>query len=264
MKRQQFRLTALAIALLGLLACDTSGGDATGSADADASSGLEDGASTGDIQAVTDTGGAPDGQDVAQTMDTADSLDTADATTPPGGEADATPPGTPKGPPEVTFVTSLGSFTIQLYPDAAPLTVANFLNYVESGFFDGSDGLGATQFHRVIYEFMVQGGGYTAQGQLKTSQPPVVHEGPNNQSNVRGTVAMARTDDPDSATSQFFVNHVDNLFLDYTSPSVPGYVVFGHVIEGMDTIDAIASVPTSASDQPFTTVMIESATNVTM
>ena len=156
----------------------------------------------------------------------------------------------------VTFVTSLGTFTVELDADKAPITVANFQQYVESGFYDGDDGLGATTFHRVISGFMVQGGGLTADLFNKTTQPPIVNESTNGLLNVRGSVAMARTNDPNSATSQFFVNHVDNDFLNYTSPAEPGYAVFGQVVEGMDVIDAIASVPTGGDDVPLDPVEV--------
>lgn len=148
------------------------------------------------------------------------------------------------GPPQVTFVTSFGEFTIQLNPEKAPITTANFLQYVESGFYDGDDGLGATVFHRVISGFMVQGGGLTANLDNKLTKQPIVNESTNGLPNVRGSVAMARTNDPNSATSQFFVNHINNDFLNYVSPAEPGYAVFGEVIEGMDVVDAIAGVAT--------------------
>jgi len=149
-----------------------------------------------------------------------------------------------EGDPKVTFVTEFGEFTIQLNPEKAPITTANFLQYVESGFYDGDDGLGATVFHRVISGFMVQGGGLTANLEDKLTKQPIINESTNGLLNVRGSVAMARTSDPNSATSQFFVNHINNDFLNYVSPAEPGYAVFGEVIEGMDVIDAIAGVTT--------------------
>ncbi len=158
----------------------------------------------------------------------------------------------------VRITTTLGDFTIALNAEAAPLSVANFSRYVAEGFYDGGDGLPKTTFHRVISNFMVQGGGMRSDGKKKlVNHPPIVHEGPNGLSNLRGTVAMARTNDPNSATSQFFVNHVDNAALDYASASQPGYVVFGVVSSGMETIDAIAASETDASDVPLTPVIIE-------
>jgi cyclophilin family peptidyl-prolyl cis-trans isomerase len=162
----------------------------------------------------------------------------------------------------VTFVTEFGEFTIQLNSEKAPITTVNFLQYVESGFYDGDDGLGATVFHRVISGFMVQGGGHTSNLEQKLTMQPIVNESNNGLLNVRGSVAMARTNDPNSATSQFFVNHENNDFLNYVSSTEPGYAVFGEVIEGMDVIDAIAGVPTGMhpgtgmGDVPFEPIEI--------
>jgi peptidyl-prolyl cis-trans isomerase B (cyclophilin B) len=158
----------------------------------------------------------------------------------------------------VDFETTLGSFAVQLADEDAPITTANFLTYVDEGFYDGDDGLGATVFHRVIPDFVAQGGGQTESGAGKSTHPPIEIESDNGLSNVRGTIAMARTNDPDSATSQFYVNLVDNGFLDYVSDSEPGYAVFGEVIEGMDTIDAMAAVETDANDAPLTDIVITS------
>lgn len=159
---------------------------------------------------------------------------------------------------QVRFTTNLGAFTLELDAEAAPLTVTNFSRYVREGYYDGADGLPKTTFHRVIPGFMVQGGGLRADGKKKlVNHDPIAHEGPNGLMNLRGSVAMARTDDPDSATSQFFINHVDNAPLDYVSDTEPGYVVFGRVTSGMDTIDAIAEQETDASDVPLNTVTIE-------
>lgn len=156
----------------------------------------------------------------------------------------------------VTMETTLGSFELQLDPDNAPVTTENFLVYVDEGFYDGGDGLGATLFHRVIAGFMNQGGGVTADGATKTTHGAIVLESQTGLSNTRGTIAMARTNAADSATSQFFINTVDNAFLDYTTSSNPGYAVFGEVVTGMDIIDAIAAVPTDGSDQPLEDVVI--------
>ncbi|MGB0588446.1 MAG: peptidylprolyl isomerase [Myxococcota bacterium] len=159
----------------------------------------------------------------------------------------------------VQFTTTLGQFTLALNAEAAPLTVANFSRYVNEGHYDGRDGLPKTTFHRVIAGFMVQGGGMRTDGKKKlVYHDPVAHEGPNGLLNVRGSVAMARTSDPDSATSQFFVNHVDNTALDYVSDAEPGYVVFGVVTSGMETIDAIAESDTDGDDVPLVPVIIES------
>ena len=167
--------------------------------------------------------------------------------------------------PRVKFATTAGDFTVEVYPDKAPKTVENFLQYVKDKHYDG------TQFHRVIENFMVQGGGYDANFTEKKTRAPVVHEGreaiakggPNN---VVGTLAMARTNAPNSATAQFFINVKDNTFLD---PSVqqPGYTVFGKVVGGMDVVQKIRTTPTGAggpfpSDVPKTPILINSATLV--
>ena len=154
----------------------------------------------------------------------------------------------------VVMETSLGSITLSLDLEHAPITSANFLSYVDEGFFDGSDGKGATIFHRVILGFMDQGGGLTADGASKKTHDPIALED-SGLSNLRGTIAMARTSDPDSATSQFFLNTVDNTFLDSTART-PGYAVFGTITEGLETIDAIAEVATDASDRPKEDVVI--------
>lgn len=138
------------------------------------------------------------------------------------------------------FTTSLGEFKVALNPQAAPITVKNFTDYIESGFYDG------LIFHRVIGGFMVQGGGFNEQMQRQQTQPAIVIESDNGLKNNRGTIAMARTNVPDSATSQFFINLVDNDFLNYRSDANPGYAVFGEVIEGMEVIDAIAKVQTTS------------------
>ena len=148
--------------------------------------------------------------------------------------------------PVVEVSTNHGSFTIQLDPAMAPKSVANFLAYVDAAFYDG------TIFHRVIPTFMVQGGGYDQQLERKPTRPPVENEADNGLKNTRGTVAMARTSDPHSATAQFFVNVVDNKFLDHTAKDERGwgYAVFGKVIEGMDVVDKLKDVKTGANG-PF-------------
>lgn len=138
----------------------------------------------------------------------------------------------------VTLETSLGKIVLELYPDKAPATVANFLSYVESGFYDG------LVFHRVIDGFMIQGGGFTSDGNQKPTGSPIKLESDNGLKNVRGSVAMARTNEPDSATSQFFINVVDNQPLDY-APGNLGYAVFGKVVSGMEVVDKIKSVKTT-------------------
>jgi peptidyl-prolyl cis-trans isomerase A (cyclophilin A) len=143
--------------------------------------------------------------------------------------------------PRVELETSAGRIVLELAADKAPKTVANFLAYVKSGFYDG------TIFHRVINGFMIQGGGYTSDLQPKPTQPPIPLESRNGLKNDRGTIAMARTSAPDSATSQFFINVVDNDRLNYPSFDGHGYAVFGRVVEGMDVVDRIKEVPTTAS-----------------
>jgi peptidyl-prolyl cis-trans isomerase B (cyclophilin B) len=160
----------------------------------------------------------------------------------------------------VKLATTLGDIVIELNAEKAPVTTENFLNYVRDGFYDG------TIFHRVIPNFMIQGGGFNDQMMQKMTQDPVKNEADNGLTNDRGTIAMARTQDPDSATAQFFINHKDNAFLNHTSPDVQGwgYCVFGKVTEGMDVVDAIAAVSTTNrsghSDVPEDVIVITSAT----
>jgi cyclophilin family peptidyl-prolyl cis-trans isomerase len=157
----------------------------------------------------------------------------------------------------VTLETTKGNVVIEVNEQAAPVTSANFLRYVQEGFYNG------TIFHRVIPGFMIQGGGFTADMQQKTTHKPIVNEAANGLKNVRGTIAMARIDDPNSATAQFFINLVNNDFLNYSGPRNPGYAVFGKVVKGMDVVDAIAQVKTSTKNQfidvPVETVSIKSA-----
>ncbi len=157
----------------------------------------------------------------------------------------------------VVLETSKGNIEIELDAGNAPITVENFLGYVNSGFYDG------TVFHRVIPNFMVQGGGFTPDGTQKPTNPAIKLESDNGLKNNRGTVAMARTNQPDSATSQFFINVVDNAFLDY-APGNDGYAVFGKVVSGMDVVDEIKEVPTTVkfkfyADWPVEDVIIEKA-----
>jgi peptidyl-prolyl cis-trans isomerase A (cyclophilin A) len=196
--------------------------------------------------------------------------------------------------PQVKFSTSAGDFVVEVHPDKAPKTVANFLQYVKDKHYDG------TIFHRVIENFMVQGGGFDAKYAEKKGRPPVVHEGrealeKGGQKNVVGTLAMARTNDPHSATAQFFINVKDNAFLDPTlippgdpvpkfeyqgrvyentpradlvnAPQLFGYTVFGKIVSGMEVVNKIRSTPTGAggpfpTDVPKTPVVIQSATLV--
>lgn len=164
--------------------------------------------------------------------------------------------------PQVKLETNYGVIVIELNSEKAPNTVANFLSYVNDGFYDG------TIFHRVIKDFMVQGGGFTEEFVQKTPKAPIQNEANNGLSNVRGSLAMARTGDPHSATAQFFINTVDNNFLDFRGESGAawGYAVFGQVIEGMDVVDAIREVSTGTQnghgDVPNEIVMINTATVV--
>jgi len=165
------------------------------------------------------------------------------------------------GPVQVRFETTKGAFTVELDAARAPLSVANFVQYVRDGHYDG------TTFHRVIGNFVVQGGGYLPDGIEKPTRAPVVNESGNGLSNRRGTFAMARTEDPHSATSQFYVNLVDNLALD-PGPTRWGYAVIGRVVEGMEVVERIASVPTGArapfnEDVPLEPIVIETAQVVT-
>ncbi|WP_407291836.1 peptidylprolyl isomerase [Stutzerimonas zhaodongensis] len=158
--------------------------------------------------------------------------------------------------PHVLLNTSMGEIEIELEAEKAPVSVKNFLEYVESGFYDG------TVFHRVIPGFMIQGGGFNEGLNQKQTRDPIKNEADNGLHNVRGTLAMARTQDVNSATSQFFINHRDNDFLDNGSRDF-GYAVFGKVVRGMDVVDQIAQVPTGnrsmMQNVPLTPVKIVSA-----
>jgi cyclophilin family peptidyl-prolyl cis-trans isomerase len=162
-------------------------------------------------------------------------------------------------PTRVALTTSKGAIVIELDSAAAPKTVENFLGYVRDGFYEG------TVFHRVIKTFMIQGGGMKADLARKETRAPIANEAANGLKNLRGTVAMARTGEPHSATSQFFINTVDNDFLNHTgkTPQGWGYCVFGKVVSGLDVVDKIAAVPTGRSgpfsDVPKEPVVIEKA-----
>lgn len=162
--------------------------------------------------------------------------------------------------PKVEFETTLGNFTVELDPQAAPISSANFLKYVDSGYYNG------TLFHRVIDGFMVQGGGFDQNMEEKTTRASIKLESQNGLKNSRGTIAMARTAIPDSATSQFFINVVDNQSLDHPSPDGYGYAVFGKVIHGMDTIDKIRVAPTTSrgmfQNVPASPIVIKSAKQI--
>ncbi|PLX74038.1 MAG: peptidylprolyl isomerase A [Desulfuromonas sp.] len=148
---------------------------------------------------------------------------------------------------QVKMETSAGTITLELDDKKAPLTVANFLKYVDEGFYSG------TIFHRVIKDFMIQGGGFDTDLKRKPTAPPVKNEADNGLKNKRGTIAMARTQIVDSATSQFFINHKDNAFLDFKDKSTRGYgyAVFGKVVSGMEVVDKIANAPVKKGVGPF-------------
>lgn len=157
----------------------------------------------------------------------------------------------------IRFKTTLGDFTVELFPKEAPVSVQNFEQYVDEGFFDG------LIFHRVVPGFVIQGGGLTPDFSQKKNRAPIQNEAKNGLKNKRGTLSMARTNDINSATSQFFVNLKDNDFLDHKGASSYGYAVFGKVTEGMDVIDKIAAVKTGRrkgfDDAPLEDVVIVSA-----
>ena len=158
----------------------------------------------------------------------------------------------------VTMKTSMGDIKLELFEDKAPITVKNFKSYIEEGFFDG------TIFHRIIDNFMIQGGGFTTGFEQKETKAPIQNEASNKLSNQTGTIAMARTNDPHSATCQFFINVADNKFLDFTAPmpQTYGYCVFGKVVEGMDVVNKIKQAKTTSKgmhqDVPVDTIEIVS------
>ena len=164
------------------------------------------------------------------------------------------------GAPQVKLSTSAGDIVLELNADKAPKTVENFLQYVKDKHYDG------TVFHRVIDGFMIQGGGFTADLQQKPTRSPIALETSGGLTNDRGTIAMARTSNPNSATAQFFINVVDNRMLNAPNPDGYGYTVFGKVISGMDVVDKIKSVPTTTKgpnqNVPVTPVTILSATQI--
>ncbi len=161
---------------------------------------------------------------------------------------------------KVLMKTNMGNIELELYADKAPLSVRNFLQYADEGFFN------QTVFHRVINSFMIQGGGFTKDLQKKRTHPPIRNEAKNGLKNARGTIAMARTMAPHSATAQFFINHVDNNNLDYPGSDGWGYTVFGKVTNGMKTVDKIADVYTTSKlgmqNVPEKPIVIESVTRI--
>jgi cyclophilin family peptidyl-prolyl cis-trans isomerase len=163
-----------------------------------------------------------------------------------------------KADPQVIIETSMGTMKAELWPDRSPKTVANFLEYVEAGYYDG------LVFHRVIPGFMIQGGGFSPDMRQKPARGPIVNEARSDVKNARGTLAMARTNDVNSATAQFFINVVDNAFLDHrdNTPRGFGYCVFGKVTEGMDVADKIVATPTTTvagyPDVPAEPIVIKS------
>lgn len=160
----------------------------------------------------------------------------------------------------IRFETTLGSFTVELFEKEAPISAQNFLDYADAGHFDG------TVFHRVIPGFVVQGGGLSADMKQRSTRAPIRNEADNGLKNRRGTLSMARTSDPHSATSQFFINLVDNTALD-PGRGGAGYAVFGHVVEGMDVVDKMAAAKTGNKgghqDVPVTPIEVKSARRVT-
>jgi len=160
--------------------------------------------------------------------------------------------------PRVVIDTSAGKITVELDAEKAPITVKNFLQYVDDKHYDG------TIFHRIIADFMIQGGGYEPGMKEKKTREPIKNEGGNGLKNERGTIAMARTNVPDSATSQFFINTVNNKFLDRANArDGVGYAVFGKVVEGIEVVDQIRRAKTNAGDMPLTDVVIRSVRRVT-
>ncbi len=201
-------------------------------------------------------GGGGDDDDSADDDDSsADDDDASD-------DDDAADDDDASGPTQVRIESSAGSFVVELFEEEAPITTANFLAYVDAGFFDGTDDLGATIMHRVLEDFVVQGGGFTVDLEQKETMAAIVNEAVASElSNTRGTLSMARTPNPNSATSQWFVNLVDNTFLDPGGSSAEGYAVFAEVVEGMDVVDAIGAVAVSdqgsLGDVPNTPIVFE-------
>lgn len=257
-------LLTLPLALGGCVGDDSAGTDsststasASATSTASASATTDDTTSTGDTStASTDPTSATDPTSTTDptTTDETTSAGPTSTTENPTTTDDTTTTSTTGDPlhPVVTIETNLGDIVLQLDAELAPITTDNFLVYVDNGFYDGEDGNSATIFHRVVKGFVMQGGGLTSNLSQKSTLPPIVNESGNGLTNIRGSVAMARTQNPDSATSQFYINLVDNLFLD----DPPGYAVFGQVIEGIEVVDAIGEVPVNGQDVPVDTITI--------
>jgi cyclophilin family peptidyl-prolyl cis-trans isomerase len=243
----------LVFSLLLLGACDsdgdgTSGTDGSTSAQMTSTTGTVDPSTTGPntTTATTMTSAQSTGDEVSTSSPVIEDLG--------GGASTSSTTGEPTG--LVVMETTLGTITIELFSKQAPITVENFIAYIDTGFYDGTDGMGATIFHRVIPGFVIQGGGLVESLDGKTTMPPIVNEHDmSGLLNDRGTLSMARTTDPNSATSQFFINLVDNDGLDMS----PGYAVFAQVVEGMDVVDAIAAVATT-DVPPFADVPVDPIT----
>ena len=204
-----------------------------------------------------DQGGTTDVGEVAEekTQETADTGDEAGQAEPTPGPESGAADKSQGGNPMVILKTSKGDIKIELDQENAPITVENFLGYVNDGFYDN------TIFHRVINNFMIQGGGISTDMQQKPTKEPIKNEARNGLKNDRGTIAMARTGEVDSATAQFFINHVDNDFLNHGVRDY-GYAVFGRVVEGMDVVDEIAVVKVGPGDVPEEVIILESVTVV--
>ncbi len=247
------RLTSIAISVCLASACSASDDDGTATVASADSSGSADDVADDDVadDDVADDDDDDGSSTAASADDDSDTGVDSDSGTDDAADSSG---GSTTGDDSnlVQFETTLGTIVFELDPVAAPITSENFLAYVDSGFFDGSDGMGSTIFHRVIPGFVIQGGGLTEELDTKATMPPIVNESGNGLTNVRGSISMARTMDPNSATSQFFVNLVDNPGLD----DGDGYAVFGAVVEGMDVVDAIAEVET-ASMGPYDDVPVE-------
>ncbi|HWB75370.1 MAG TPA: peptidylprolyl isomerase [Nannocystaceae bacterium] len=244
-------LSRMLLVVLGIVGCTAKSDDTGGTTVGESSSGA----------ATTSSSSSTTAADTSSSSSTSTSESSTGLDGSSEGSSSESSTG-PAGPVQVQFETTLGVFVVELDDVAAPITVANFLTYLDGGFYDGIDGQGATIFHRVIPEFVVQGGGLTEALETKNTLPPIVNESGNGLTNLRGTIAMARTSEPDTATSQFFVNLIDNDFLD----DPPGYAVFGHVVTGMDVIDAMAEQPTQSvgdfDDVPVEPIVVLSATRL--
>ncbi|MCA9662277.1 MAG: peptidylprolyl isomerase [Myxococcales bacterium] len=256
------RLALLGIALpVTLVACagddtgDTETTGATATTTTTSASGTSTSASgstsSGSTEGETTTATASTSTSTTDPTTTGSTTTTADPTTTTTTDSTTSTTGDPLHP-LVVLETSLGDITIELDAELAPITTDNFLAYVDAGFYDGDDGDGATLFHRVVADFVIQGGGLRENMSQKPTMPAIVNESGNGLTNIRGSIAMARTNNPDSATSQFYINLVDNLFLD----DPPGYAVFGQVVEGIEVVDAIGAVAVNQNDVPLEQVVI--------